>query len=696
MALTRKKTTATPKQQIIKVNPYEIQDNVLDLMGQIAAARPSNTIGEYWSKVDNFFFHDESTSREVVEDDKKVMRNFSFRDYFYQFRSEFGESDFLRIAYNLVNSLSRELQSAENSEHTQIVIAGGFSAGKSSFLNKLTGYGDLLPTGVEPVSVVPTYLRCSKNQSEVRVQGLNSKNAIIDLDRNVLDGIKHSNGSSCHFASVLEKLFVTVPANPTIDGLAFIDTPGYDNSDTANSSNGKTDKQTTQESLEEGQVLIWLVDAEKGALRKEDIEMIKNFEGKKIIIFNKADKKGSECKKIVTTAYQNIKGDIDESDIIDILAYSTLNDEIYFSKNAFSSISSLLSAVKSLGNGFSEREHIIQRIETMFDNEIEWTKDAIEHYSKLYESSLDDKKAWTDALKSWEDAEKENKKWAKNVIKKSYDDILSAADDLRDVASDVIDNYRDLISDSWGYVNSKFSSSESLERILNLYGDKFDGFVEQFNRAIDYSYYKKESRNSLVDSYNDLYDWRVNRLKGFLEESKGRSLSQLTNKQNQEKYLEDITNFKSKLIRAIRSGIKDYEKMTNSASKKASLSDETNITNVFVAIDKDDIKSFTRCFVSGINMTDCNAGGYSPLTYAVTKGNHEMVKFLLEHGADPTAYDNRGYNAFHTAVENQLKDMCEMLLLEDPDLVDSSTREGEGVAELLDKNTFKNWMKSKM
>jgi len=92
----------------------------------------------------------------------------------------------------------------------------------------------------------------------------------------------------------------------------------------------------------------------------------------------------------------------------------------------------------------------------------------------------------------------------------------------------------------------------------------------------------------------------------------------------------------------------------------------------------------------------CNAEGYNPMTFAVKTGNSQMVKFMLDHNADPNIKDNRGYNAFHTAVENQYRNICELLLNEDPDLVDTETTKGESAEDIMEKNTFNKWLDSQL
>ena len=110
----------------------------------------------------------------------------------------------------------------------------------------------------------------------------------------------------------------------------------------------------------------------------------------------------------------------------------------------------------------------------------------------------------------------------------------------------------------------------------------------------------------------------------------------------------------------------------------------------------DDAKRDDNAKLNGYDLSKCNPAGYTLLTFAVECGHIEIVKFLLDHEADPSSYDGRGYNAFLTAVEQQNKTMCEMLLSYDPDLIDSTTRSGENAEDLMKKHTFSNWLVTKL
>ena len=223
MALVRKSNTSstptTPKKQVIKVNPYENPENVLDLMAKICSAVPTADTNLYWNV--------------IYEAYNKEVRGKSLAEYLQENRRNLLNGDFYYNLEDLCRQLSWNLETRENTEHTQIVVAGGFSSGKSSFLNRLTKSVNLLPTGVEPVSVVKTYLYCSRNNHAISVKGVNQKNVLVNLNTGVLQAIQHAKKSNIYLASVLDKLFVEIPSQE-LDGIVFIDTPGYNNSDKAN------------------------------------------------------------------------------------------------------------------------------------------------------------------------------------------------------------------------------------------------------------------------------------------------------------------------------------------------------------------------------------------------------------------------------------------------------------------------------
>ena len=144
---------------------------------------------------------------------------------------------------------------------------------------------------------------------------------------------------------------------------------------------------------------------------------------------------------------------------------------------------------------------------------------------------------------------------------------------------------------------------------------------------------------------------------------------------------------------AVEMGIKLYQKQNRATDVQ---NNEHEAPNVFDCIQKGDYKRFLRSFEGGVDLSVCNADGYNPLTLAVQTGNNMMVQFMLDHLADPAIKDRRGYNAFHTAVENQYRDICKMLLDVDPDLINTKTSAGISVEALAKKQTFMKWIEQEI
>ena len=102
------------------------------------------------------------------------------------------------------------------------------------------------------------------------------------------------------------------------------------------------------------------------------------------------------------------------------------------------------------------------------------------------------------------------------------------------------------------------------------------------------------------------------------------------------------------------------------------------------------------CFTNGVSLSTYSADGFSPLTYAVKEGAVDMVRFFISHNADIAALDKNGYNAFHVAVLYGYRNICEMLLKEEPTISSSLSSNGETATQLANKNSFSSWLMTKV
>ena len=688
MAINKKNTNTvkdtTSTKQVIKVNAYETPDSVLDLMSRICSAKPTAETDVYWSIINDAY--------------NKEIRGKKLADFLRENRKDLWNQDFGHELSDLCRQMAWAISTRDNTEHTQIVVAGGFSSGKSSFLNKLTHCTNLLPTGVEPVSVVKTYLYCSSRNNSITVKGVNLKNVLVTLDVGVLQAIQHASKSNIYLTSVLEKLFVEIPSKE-LNGLVFIDTPGYNNSDTANESNNKTDRETALEALGEGNVLFWLIDCEKGTTVADDIQMIKQFDGKKVIIFNKADKKGvSESKKIVEEAANVLYKEFRKENIIDIIAFSTLDNRIYYSKNNYT-IDKLVKLSRQCGNGKTAIENIKGDIEGLFDTEIQVSVNTIKGTKDEagYEAELKECITRKDEYyKFWQNDKNDNDDFLeliRNIMVNNYSEVANAAKKNYDYADYAFEKWKEF-HDSVIYFeeNDHWGSSSILDRAISKSANAYNSKNKQFY-GFNWNFYDEELRKDrfnvikselekLNSHYQELYDdacKETQRLKDCIDKEK--------------ELQKRMSDYKDLFMAALTMGIKEYQRR-NTATEVAS--GEHNNLNVFDSIKIDDYKTFLRCFENGVDLNSFNADGYSPLTLSVSMGNAAMVRFLLDKGASSSQNDKRGYNAFHTAVENQYRNICMMLLDDDPDLLGITTSKGETVEQLASKQTFDKWLQQEI
>lgn len=665
---------------IIKVNPYEIPENVMELMANICSAKETIDSAQFWK----------------ICDDARLQEHKgkpSLYDYFRENRELFYNPDFYSDLNDVCRDTIQNLTSHDNTEHTRIVVAGGFSSGKSSFLNKLTNSAGLLPTGTEPISVVTTYLYCSKKQKNVSVLGINQRNVMVSLDQSVLQAIQHSNKSHVYLAAVLEKLFVHIPSQD-LDGLVFIDTPGYNNSDLENQSNGKTDRQTAQEAIAEGDVLFWLVDSQRGTIPTDDIEMIKDFDGKKVIIFTKADKIGEvDSKKIVEETANTISKEFSEDEIIDILAYSSLDNKVFYSKNSMT-LKAIISAAIQSGNGKTELKRLRDTANELFEEAITASELRIEDLKVEHMKATEGKRNSQKILSEVKEYLNQVSDNVKVCIIDYYDQLLDVARNLADSSSFIYDRFEEFLDDVTNWDSTDHECwDNTLTPILNKGRSKIKRSANKHNSAIKYNYLLSEWRQERLKEINEICD-KLIELYTNHDESESSKAKDILEELDEEKVFVDNVKFYQRLfMSAFDSAIKTYEKRNVATSID---NDEREDINIFESIKKYDEKAFQQCFAKGVDMSVCNPDGFSPLTFAAHEGNILMVKFMLDHGAKPDEYDRRGYNAFHTAVEDQYRAICELLLYYDSDLIDTRTRDGVTAIELVKKHSFSTWLQEEI
>lgn len=689
------------RKQVIQNSIYENPSVTLDLIAKICAAQPSNSQEDFYSRY-------RSVTDRLKDSTKQSKNNSSWNDSTANDNNSSSGSlirllrksenasllfnrNFSKDYQESLNEVVQLLEQRQSTNYIHVVLAGGFSSGKSSFLNRLVKNANLLPTGTQPISVVKTYLYCNAKNKKVTVEGVNLKNVLVELPTNVLQAIQHANSSNVHLASVLEKLLIQIKSSQ-LDGLCFIDTPGYNNSIIANVSNGKTDKDTATEAFSEGDVLFWLIDIDKGTAISDDIEMLAQFKGKpKVIIFNKADKKGyPESKKIVEEAYHLLPKYFDMNEIIDILAFTSLDNKILYSCH-HTGLPGLLSDIRKRSHKSSPLNRAKQNIHNLFQSEIREQEEKIKQISDRIR-----------LLKGEKDTAYRKQNRHQDDNEGLIVDLKAAIDNYKNFAytsNNITKVFRDTCSEVKNATNkiirinnSKLSPHRQINvecEILRNFISQKDNFVDLMEEDIDYD-----------DDYD--LDNLVNNIKQALNQGSSKPSDHNQKLKEQDDALQQERQqreaLKALLVRAsevyesaIEAGIKYYLQKQSSTS----LCITDKVVNIFDAIEQRDFNGFLCSFQDGVDLSICNKQGFTPLTYAVHHGNVAMVKFFLDHNADCAGLDKRGYNALHTAIQVGSKHICEMLLQHNSMLCTIPARlpngQTQSIQDLLNQSNFTQW-----
>ncbi len=288
---------------------YEKTKNEFELLKSIVS--PNNiSLKVNLNEIENIIFKD-------IPNTLKDNAPSNFPELYFNFKSEYERfRDFILYEYLIGKNI--------------VALGGGFSSGKSSFLNSLLGK-KFLPCEIDPSTSVPAYI---VNSNEVSVFGINTFNSKIKLSLKDVLLIAHGFGKDkfdedtnikeITLGHILNSLFIATPLQ-IYSNIAFLDTPGYSKSDTENYSS-KTDEKIARNQLNLSNYILWFIQADSGGITEEDINFLNTIKKEipKLIILNKADKvTQSDLSSIVTRTKSVL--DIKGVPYIDVLTYSRNN-----------------------------------------------------------------------------------------------------------------------------------------------------------------------------------------------------------------------------------------------------------------------------------------------------------------------------------------------------------------------------------
>ncbi|QQW70715.1 dynamin-like GTPase family protein [Helicobacter pylori] len=324
---------------------------------------------------------------EGLEEYQSVLDN-----EFLEFASGVDSLKEKEIALLTLQGIQKELQLVASYpslfQKTIVAVGGGFSAGKSTFLNNLLGLKLKLPEDMNPTTAIPTY--CLKGKREV-LMGFSQNGGMVELPHLAFD---HQFLESLGFnlKEIIPFMLLSAPSVP-FEFLCFIDTPGYN---PGNQGYTGGDKEASKESLKHAKHILWLVSCECGDLHKDDLEFLQELyeEGKQVfIVLSRADRRTKSQLEVVA---KQIKETLEDSGIefLGICAYSTTRyQEIKeFSEKSpvFNSLEEFLMKLNQRSEKQNEILGYLYEVHRMYEKAIKQDANRFKRYqSELHSVGLD-------------------------------------------------------------------------------------------------------------------------------------------------------------------------------------------------------------------------------------------------------------------------------------------------------------------
>ncbi len=401
---------------------------------------------------------------EGLEEYQSVLDN-----EFLKFASGVDSIKEKEIALLALQEIKKELQLVASYpslfQKNMVAVGGGFSTGKSAFLNNLLGLKLKLPENINPTTAIPTY--CLKGKKEV-LMGFSQNGGMVELPHLAFD---HQFLESLGFnlKEIMPFMLLSAPSAP-FEFLCFIDTPGF-NSAKQGYTDG--DEQASKESLKHAEHILWLISCERGGLETGDLEYLQELyeEGKQVfIVLSRAD---SRTKRQLEEIAIKIKETLEDRGIefLGIGAYSaTRYQEIKeFSEKSpvFDSIEKFLKKLNKRSEKHNEILSVLYEVHLAYEKAIEQDANRFKRYqSSLHSVRLD-------------------------LLQKGFDDF----------SDKIFGRIETLKREFSQKERAKQESLERLEEVMDLFKKSIDKVFDRVS-AFTWEKYKEENDDEENDEEN--------------------------------------------------------------------------------------------------------------------------------------------------------------------------------------------------
>ncbi len=397
------------------------------------------------------------TNNEGLEEYQQILDN-----EFLEFASGVDSLKEKEIALLALQEIKKELQLVASYpslfQKTIVAVGGGFSAGKSTFLNNLLGLKLKLPENINPTTAIPTY--CLKGKKEV-LMGFSQNGGMVELPHLTFD---HQFLKSLGFnlKEIMPFMLLSAPSVP-FEFLCFIDTPGYN---PGNQGYTGGDKEASKESLKHAKHILWLISCERGGIESDDLEFLQELyeEGKQVfIVLSRADRRTkSQLEEVAIKIRETLKDNGIE--FLGIGAYSATRYQEYkeFSEKSrvFDSLEGFLKKLNQRSEKHNEILSVLYGVCLAYEKAIEQDANQFKRYQKaLHSIKLD-------------------------LLQKGFDDF----------SDDAFNKMESLKKEFFDQEQSKRENLEKLNEVVGLFKESID---KVFDRASAFTFEKYKEKTMM-------------------------------------------------------------------------------------------------------------------------------------------------------------------------------------------------------
>ncbi|GAA8510278.1 acyl carrier protein [Helicobacter pylori] len=412
---------------------------------------------------------------------------------FLEFASGVDSLKEKEIALLELQEIKKELQLVASYpslfQKNMVAVGGGFSVGKSTFLNHLLGLNLKLPENLTPTTAIPTY--CLKGEREV-LMGCSQNGGVVELPDFSFDH-KTLNAFDFDLKSIMPFMLLSAPSVP-FEFLCFIDTPGYD---APNQGYTGRDRQASKEYLVKAKFILWVMDCDRGSIQDNDLNYLQELyeeHGKQVfIVLNKADLKiTSQLEEIAVQTKETL-----ENNGIEFLGIGVYISERYQEIKEFSEKSLIFDSLEKFLTELNKKgEKQNEILKVLYEVGLAYEKAIKEDLSKF--------KRYQDALHS---------------IK--LDLMQKGFDDFSDASFNKIESLKKEFSEQ---ERSKRENLEKLNQVINLFKKSIDKVFDRVS-AFTWEKYKEENddeENNDEENYQEFEEIKeeTNRREREFEEIK--------------------------------------------------------------------------------------------------------------------------------------------------------------------------------